>query len=113
MLWDRPCSTLSGGEKTRLLLAMAFSQNPDLLLLDEPTNHLDIPGIERREGLREFHGTILIVSHDRQFLDSLCTGIWQIENYRVKSYSGGYSAYVQTREAEGSTQAKGVRQVAR
>ncbi len=101
MLWDCPCSTLSGGEKTRLLLAMAFSENPDLLLLDEPTNHLDIPGIERLEkALREFHGTILIVSHDRQFLDSLCTGIWQIENYRVKSYSGGYSAYVQTREVE-------------
>lgn len=101
ILWNRPCATLSGGEKTRLLLAMAFSENPDLLLLDEPTNHLDIPGIEWLEkALREFCGTILIVSHDRQFLDSLCTCIWHIENHRVRSYSGGYSAYVQTREAE-------------
>ncbi len=100
-LWNRPLSVLSGGEKTRLILARAFSENPGLLVLDEPTNHLDIPGIEWLEGLlKGFAGTVLIVSHDRYFLDSICNEVWHVENLKVQPYSGGYSTYVQTRRAE-------------
>ncbi len=100
-LWDRPCSILSGGEKTRLSLAIAFSCNPDLLVLDEPTNHLDIAGIEWLEKmLTDFRGTILAVSHDRYFLSSVCNQIWRVEGRRVKAYSGNYSSYVATRKAE-------------
>lgn len=100
-LWDKPAYVLSGGERTRLLIAVAFSKSPDLLVLDEPTNHLDINGIQRLESLlKEFSGTALIVSHDRYFLDSVCSEIWRIESCNVKTYKGNYSAHLQARQAE-------------
>jgi ATPase subunit of ABC transporter with duplicated ATPase domains len=93
-LWDQPCSNLSGGERTRLLLARAFSLDPEVLVLDEPTNHLDIPGIEWLEKtVKEFPGSVLVVSHDRTFLDAVSTEIWEVRDARLTTYSGGYSAY--------------------
>lgn len=100
-LWDKPAAALSGGERTRLRLALAFSKNPDVLVLDEPTNHLDIHGIQQLEAmLKEFPGTVLVVSHDRYFLDSVCSEIWLIENCNLRTYKGNYSAYLQARQAE-------------
>ncbi|MGE5580475.1 MAG: ABC-F family ATP-binding cassette domain-containing protein [Bacillota bacterium] len=93
-LWDQPCSNLSGGERTRLLLARAFSLDPEALVLDEPTNHLDIPGIEWLEKtVKEFPGSVLVVSHDRTFLDAVATEIWELRDTRLATYTGGYSAY--------------------
>jgi len=92
--WDRPCSDLSGGERTRLLLARAFSNNPEALVMDEPTNHLDIAGIEWLEKtIRGFSGAVVVVSHDRFFLDSVATRIWELRDGRLAAFSGGYSAY--------------------
>lgn len=100
-LCDQPVSALSGGERGRLLLAVALSRNPDLLVIDEPTNHMDINGIEALETLiKGFAGTVIIASHDRYFLDSVCTEIWRIENHQVKTYKGNYSAYMEARRAE-------------
>ncbi len=100
-LWNLSCSYLSGGERTRVLLAKAFLNYPEVLILDEPTNHVDISGIQWLEGLLQRHqGTILVVSHDRYFLDSLCTKIWLVEGCHLKEYSGNYSAYLEARKTE-------------
>ena len=86
-------STLSGGEKTRLALAKLLLEDPDLLILDEPTNHLDLRTLMWLEDyLKEYRGCILIVSHDRYFLNKICSRICEIENGRLTSYKGGYSA---------------------
>lgn len=93
--WDIPSGNLSGGEKTRLCLACAISEEPDLLILDEPTNHLDINGMEWLERtLINFGGTVLVVSHDRFFLDKVCTGIWEIRDGKLREYTGNYSSYL-------------------
>jgi ATPase subunit of ABC transporter with duplicated ATPase domains len=93
-LWDSPVKNLSGGEKTRLSLALAMSSDPDFLVLDEPTNHLDIPGIEWLERtLKDFPGTVLVVSHDRYFLDSVCKEIWELRDGKLTRYPGGYTSY--------------------
>ncbi|MBR4555676.1 MAG: ATP-binding cassette domain-containing protein [Ruminococcus sp.] len=92
---DRLISSLSGGEKTRLALARLLLEDPDLLILDEPTNHLDFRTLTWLEGyLKTYRGSILIVSHDRYFLDKVCSRICEIENGRLTSYKGGYSAYL-------------------
>jgi len=94
-LWDKPAKDLSGGEKTRLSLACALSEMPDLLILDEPTNHLDISGMEWLEKLlSDFDGAVLVVSHDRFFLDKVCTGIWEILDGNLRQYLGNYSSYL-------------------
>lgn len=86
--------TASGGEKTRFKIAGSLSENSSILLADEPTANLDIPGIELlEEKLGCFKGLLLLVSHDRELLDKLCTGIVQVENSTIKLYSGNYSQY--------------------
>ncbi len=93
--WQMPLHHLSGGQKTRALLARLLLERPDLLILDEPTNHLDVQAIEWLEGiLKMWSGAILIVSHDRYFLDSVVHTIWEMSEAGIESYRGNYSAYL-------------------
>ncbi|WP_433946805.1 ABC-F family ATP-binding cassette domain-containing protein [Paenibacillus sp. SN-8-1] len=104
---DTLISTLSGGQKTRLALARILLQAPDLLMLDEPTNHLDIQTLTWLEDyLRSYSGALLIVSHDRYFLDRLVTAIVEIERHQSKKYTGNYSRYIELKAAEYESQMK-------
>lgn len=104
---DTICSTLSGGQKTRLALAKMLLLQPDLLMLDEPTNHLDIPTLTWLEDyLRSYPGAILVVSHDRYFLDALVTAIYEIERHGSQRYTGNYSRFVELKAAEYEIQMK-------
>jgi ATP-binding cassette, subfamily F, member 3 len=90
---------LSGGEKTRVILAKILLEQPDVLLLDEPSNHLDLAAIEWLEGfLQEYKGSVLVVSHDRYFLDSVVNKIVELEFNRAVPYLGNYSYYVVEKE---------------
>lgn len=92
--WERPLNTFSGGQKTRLALARLLAREPDLLLLDEPTNYLDLQSVEWLEStLKQYKGTVLIVSHDRYFLDTIANKVFEVEHHRLKSYQGNYSEY--------------------
>ena len=92
-------STLSGGERSRLQLALLVLSGANFLLLDEPTNNLDIASAEVLENaLDDFVGTVLVISHDRYFLDRTVERILALEGGRVKEYIGGYSDYVECRE---------------
>ncbi|WP_285397908.1 ABC-F family ATP-binding cassette domain-containing protein [Lysinibacillus sp. fls2-241-R2A-57] len=96
---NTPIHQLSGGQKTRLALAKILLGQPDLLLLDEPTNHLDFTTLNWLEGyLRSYQGAILIISHDRYFLDALVNGIYEIERTEIRKYVGDYSKYVESKE---------------
>lgn len=98
---DTVISTLSGGQKTRLALARILLQAPDLLMLDEPTNHLDIQTLTWLEDyLRNYSGVLLVVSHDRYFLDRLVTTIVEIERHQSTRYTGNYSRYIELKAAE-------------
>ena len=91
---NKPVNVLSGGEKTRVLLAKLLLSKPSLLLLDEPTNHLDADAIEWLEAfLRSYEETIMIISHDRYFLDQSVNRIFEMENKRLTSYNGNYTDY--------------------
>lgn len=97
--WDLPLAHLSGGQKTRVLLAKLLLEKPDLLILDEPTNHLDVEAIEWLEGaLLTWDGAILIVSHDRYFLDKVVNTVWEMSRDGIETYRGNYSAYVTQRQ---------------
>ncbi len=97
--YHRPVNQLSGGQRTRAVLARLLLSNPDLLILDEPTNHLDITAVEWLEGyLSQWSGAILIVSHDRYFLDKVVDHIWEMSAAGLELYRGNYSAYIQQRQ---------------
>ena len=92
--FDRPLDTLSGGQKTRVALGRLLVSKPDILLLDEPTNHLDMDSIGWLEGfLSSYPGAVLIVSHDRYFLDRVVTRVVEIENKTAMTFTGNYTAY--------------------
>ena len=94
--FDRPLQQLSGGQKTRVYLGKLLLSRPDLLLLDEPTNHLDIASIEWLEDfLKTYEGAVLIISHDRYFLDKIVTKVVEIENKKSNVYQGNYTQYMQ------------------
>ena len=89
---------LSGGERRRIALAKTLLDNPELLLLDEPTNHLDVEGVDwLAHHLAARRGTLLVVTHDRWFLDAVCTATWEVSDTTVHQYEGGYAAYVLAR----------------
>ena len=90
---DRAIADLSGGERKRAALALAFALEPDLLLLDEPTNHLDIAGIEQLEQLAMRAPALLVVTHDRRFLDRVATRIIELDRGVLRSYPGNFAAY--------------------
>lgn len=97
--WGEEAERLSGGEKTRLMLAAALVDGPDFLILDEPTNHLDLYMTQWLEGyLRDFKGSLLVVSHDRAFLDRVAEGILELEQGRLTVYKGNYSRYLEQKQ---------------
>lgn len=104
---DRVISTLSGGEKTRLALTKLLLEEPNLLILDEPTNHLDFETLMWLEDyLKGYKGAIIIVSHDRYFLNKVCTRICEIEQGRLTSYRGDYSSYLVQKKMNSERQLK-------
>ncbi|HEU5138450.1 MAG TPA: ABC-F type ribosomal protection protein [Bacillales bacterium] len=96
---DRPFKSLSGGEQTKVGLAAALLEDPDLLLLDEPTNHLDLGAIEWLENfLRSYKGAVMLVSHDRYFLDRTVTRVFDLEDGELSFYQGDYTAFTKEKE---------------
>ncbi|MEI4801688.1 ABC-F type ribosomal protection protein [Bacillus sp. FJAT-51639] len=106
--WSVPTNdfhTLSGGEKLKIRLAKGFAQNPTLLMLDEPTNHLDENSTELLiEQIKSYSRTIIVVSHDRYFLDAVATKIWSIEDRKLIEHKGNYTSYMKAREQKRLTQ---------
>ena len=99
--FDKQVSILSGGQKSRLSLSKLLLQKPDLLLLDEPTNHLDIDAIDWLEKfLKDYKGAILIISHDRYFLDNLVNRIFYLENKSINIYNSNYTKFIQQRKKD-------------
>ena len=97
--WTKNIAVLSGGELTRLRLAKLLLQKPDVLILDEPTNHLDFATMEWLENyLKGYSGAVLVVSHDRYFLDNVCTKIWEVSFQTMTTYKGNFSAYLPRRK---------------
>jgi len=98
---NKPISILSGGEKTRVLLGKLLLKKPTLLLLDEPTNHLDAEAIEWLEFfLKQYKGTVILISHDRYFLDQVVNRVFEIHNKKLKSYNGNYSDFIKSSAIE-------------
>lgn len=106
--WQVPTNDfqkMSGGEKLKARLARGFAGEADLLLLDEPTNHLDEHSMELlQEQIKKYKGTIMLVSHDRYFLDAIATKIWSIESKKLIEHKGNYSSYMEAREQKRLTQ---------
>ena len=105
--WDLRISSLSGGQKTRLALARLLINEPDILMLDEPTNHLDMNALYWLESfLKTYRKTVLIISHDRYFLDSIANKILEVENKKSKLYGGNYTQYVTQKSSDREIQEK-------
>src|SRR5512135_183644 len=97
--FDKPVNILSGGQKTRALLARLILQAPEVLLLDEPTNHLDVNAVEWLEAtLKDYPGSIIVVSHDRYFIDAIADTVWELKSGVVETYTGNYTQYLIQRE---------------
>jgi len=104
---EKKIGTLSGGEKTRLALAKLLLQKPELLLLDEPTNHLDVDTLKWLEQyLKSYSGTLVVISHDRYFLDQVVTRVFEIENHKLNVYEGNYKAYADKKRQRLETELK-------
>ena len=102
--WSHDANNLSGGQKTRLMLAAALVRNPDFMILDEPTNHLDILMTQWLEKyLQEFKGGLLVVSHDRAFLDNVAVRILEMEGGKLQSFKGNYSRYLEQKAIQTAT----------
>lgn len=105
--WDLRISSLSGGQKTRLALARLLINEPDILMLDEPTNHLDMNALYWLESfLKTYRKTVLMISHDRYFLDSVTNKILEVENKKCKLYNGNYTQYVTQKSIDREVQEK-------
>lgn len=105
--FDQPINQLSGGQKTRVALGKLLLSSPDILLLDEPTNHLDIDSINWLEDfLRAYQGSVIIISHDRYFLDKIVTKVMEIENKKLTVYNGNYTYYSAKKEKDREVQLK-------
>ena len=99
-----PISTLSGGQKTRVLLCKILLGSTNLLLLDEPTNHLDITSVEWLEDfLKTYNGAVIVISHDRYFLDKVTTKTFEMENNKLTTYNGNYSTYIKLKAENNKT----------
>jgi len=97
--YGTPLTQLSGGQKTRAMLARLLLEAPDILVLDEPTNHLDIQAVEWLENfLQTFSGSVIVVSHDRYFIDHFANAVWEMDFGRIETYRGNYTHYLQQRE---------------
>ncbi|WP_018130957.1 ABC-F family ATP-binding cassette domain-containing protein [Effusibacillus pohliae] len=106
-MWEQPVQSLSGGQKTRLALGKLLLQQPTLLILDEPTNYLDLPTVTWLENyLKNYPGALLLVSHDRYFLDSLVQVVYELDRGSIRRYTGNYSAFLEQKEAELALQVK-------
>lgn len=104
---NMPLSKLSGGQRTRVMLAKILLENADILLLDEPTNHLDIEAVTWLEDfLSSYKGCIMVVTHDRYFLDKVTNKIFEIENHKLKEYNGNYSFYLTKKQADREAEEK-------
>jgi ATP-binding cassette subfamily F protein 3 len=104
---DKPVNILSGGQKTRALLARLILLDPDVLLLDEPTNHLDVSAVEWLEAtLRDYHGALILVSHDRYFIDAVADTVWDMQAGQIEAYRGNYTDFLIQREERLDFQAK-------
>ena len=97
--FNKPCAEFSGGWQMRIALAKLFLRHPDLLLLDEPTNHLDLESVQWLRGfIAAYEGAVVIVSHDRAFMDACVDHVAALENRRITVYTGNYSSYLKQRE---------------
>src|SRR5205823_3928215 len=103
---DQPVGPMSGGERRRVALAALLVRPSDLLVLDEPTNHLDVAGIAwLAEYLQARRGALVVVTHDRWFLDAVSTGTWEVADRTVRVYEGGYAAWVLARAERAAVEA--------
>jgi ATP-binding cassette subfamily F protein 3 len=105
--FDKRISDLSGGERNRLQLALLFIRQPDFLIMDEPTNHLDIPACEAIEdALADFKGTVLVVSHDRYFLDKVADRVVEVKDHRLEPFVGNFSEFWASQRAAQTSRAR-------